>query len=462
MHTPTGPLRDLAVAADTSRGSPSDQFAQPYSLFVKALLGLRHYLVHGRPFERKSPEAIAEYQLKRLQRVVRVAAERVPFYRRRFREVGFEPGDLRSLDDLKRLPILTRRDVKRNFDELWDHERAREAVLMHTSGTTGEPTQFVIPRQQTVIELAYHWRFWVWAGYRPGSRIAAFRHYTPQEGEPISRYARPSNTLFFSVHDMYESRLREYVERFNRFRPWLVRGYPSSLYILAKFALERGLSLHRPRAVLTASETLLPQYRQTIEEAMGAPVFDWYGMNERILTAYQCERRGEYHMSAEAGIAEFLDANGGTGDGSDAKSLVVTGLFNTIMPFIRYEVGDLAVPGTGPCGCGRGLQTIKRFLGRTDDILVTQEGKSITPVRFYTLFEACPQVDQFQVVQVRPDYVEVRIVPNGGFNREVHKQIAVQLRRVVGAVTLEIKRVAQIDPTAAGKRRNVICHASHR
>src|SRR6267142_1383449 len=169
------PQQGVAVARDTSRVALSDQFAQPYSLFVKALLGLRHYLVHGRPFERKTPEAIADYQLKRLQRVVRVAAERVPFYRR----------------------------------------RVREAVLMQTSGTTGEPTQFVIPRQQTVIELAYHWRFWLWAGYRPGSRIAAFRHYTPQESEPISRYERSSNTLFFSVHDMYESRLAEYVDVFN-------------------------------------------------------------------------------------------------------------------------------------------------------------------------------------------------------------------------------------------------------
>lgn len=450
------PVQDSPLAPPVGPTVQSGQFARPYSLPVKALLGTRYYAFRGRRFERKSQEAIAEYQLERLQHVVRVAAERVPFYRHRFREVGFEPGDLKSLDDLKRLPILRRRDLKQHFHDLYDRSRAREAVLMQTSGTTGQPVQFLIPREQTVIELAYHWRFWLWAGYRPGSRVAAFRHYTPREGDPIYRYERSSNTLFFSVHDMYESRLGEYVEAFNRFQPALVRGYPSSVYILAKAAQERGLSLHRPGVVLTASETLLPQYRQTIERAMSAPVFDWYGTNERILTAYQCEYRQEYHMSAEAGIAEFLDLGHGAGNSGAAQSLVLTSLVNTIMPFIRYEIGDLGVPGTGPCPCGRRLPTINRVLGRSDDVLVTHEGKSITPVRFYTVFEKFMQVDQFQIIQLRPDYIKVDIVTNEGFDRVVHKRLAVELARVVGNVTLEIKPVRQIDTTAAGKRRNVV------
>lgn len=462
MKSSLEPFHHSAEATTAGPVIRTNQFARSYTLPVKALLGMRYYVSRARPFERKSREAIADYQLKRLQHVVRVAAERVPFYRRRFREAGFDPGDLKSLDDLKKLPLLKRSDLKQHFDDLYDQARTREAVLMQTSGTTGQPTQFLIPREQTVIELAYHWRFWLWAGYRPGSRVAAFRHYTPNEGEPICRYELSSNTLFFSVHDMCESRLGEYVAAFNRFRPSLVRGYPSSVYILAKFALERGLRLHRPRAVLTASETLLPQYRQTIEQAMGAPVFDWYGTNERILTAYQCEQRREYHMSAEAGIVEFLDLDREAGSPSDARPLVLTSLVNTIMPFIRYEVGDLAVPGTGPCPCGRGLPTINSFLGRTDDVLVTQDGKSITPVRFYTLFETYSQVEQFQVVQVRPDYIVVHIVTNESFDREVHKQLAVQLGRVLGGVTLEIKRVTHIDTTAAGKRRNVISHVARR
>lgn len=437
------------------------QFAPGYSMPAKALRGLRHYLFFARSFQWKSPDEIAHYQLQRLQHVVRVAAERVPFYRQRFRQLGFQPGDLKSLDDLRRLPVLTKRDLKEHFDELYDRSRARDAVLSQTSGTTGQPTQFLLSRQQTAMELAYIWRFWLWAGYRPYARIAAFRHYLPKQGEPISKYERSSNTLFFSVHDLYESRLAEYVEAFNRFGPSLVRGYPSSIYIFANFALEHSLRLHRPRTIITSSETLLPQHRATIEKALGAPVFDWYGTNERILTACQCPLRGPYHINAEAGIAEFVDLDDPEASG-EAKSLVLTGLVNTIMPLIRFDTGDLAIPGAGRCPCGRGLPTIQRFIGRTDDILHTHEGKHISPVRFYTLMEKYPQVDQFQVVQLRPDYIEVRIVPNGNFGREVHKELAVQLARVVGNVTLEIKRVNGIETTAAGKRRNVISHVPHR
>ena len=444
----------------TPLAADSTAFASEFSLLSKALLGLRQYLFVTRSFQWKSADEIAQHQLQRLRQIVRDAVEHVPFYRRRFGEIGFEPGDLKSLDDLKQLPLLTKRELKEHFHALYDHNRAREAVLSQTSGTTGQPMQFLLSREQTVMELAYLWRFWLWAGYRPYARVAAFRHYIPEAGAPISRYERSSNTKYFSVHDMYEARLAEYVDTFNRFRPWLVRGYPSSIYILANFALERGLSLHRPHSILTSSETLLPRHREAIEKAMGAPVFDWYGTNERILTACQCEQRADYHLNAEAGIAEFLDDDAAAAEG--AKKLVLTGLVNTIMPLIRFDVGDLAVPGSGRCTCGRGLPTVKQFLGRTDDILVTHEGKSITPVRFYTLFEKFPQVDQFQIVQVHPDYIEVRIVPNGNFDREGHKQLAVHLARVVGAVTLEIKRVEHIVPTEAGKRRNVISHVTNR
>ena len=463
MSNPTEMLNATAPAAITHAPVSAEQFGKPYRLLTRAALGLRHYLVTGRKFEWQDPEQIAQYQLERLKHVLRVAGERVPFYQWRFHEVGFEPGDLHSLEDLKRLPILTKRELKQHFHELYDRTRVREAVLSQSSGTTAEPTQFLLTRQQTVLELSYEWRFWLWVGYRPYARVAAFRHYIPKEaGAPISKYERVSNMLFFSVHDMYESRLGEYVDAFNRFRPWLVHGYPTSIYIFANHVLEHGLRLHRPRSIVTSSETLLPQHRQTIERALGAPVYDWYGTNERILTACQCERRAEYHMNAEAGIAELLETEGGSGAAGEAKSLVLTGLVNTIMPLIRFDVGDLAVPGTGPCPCGRGLPTIKGFVGRTDDILVTHEGKHVAPVRFYTLFEKYPQVDQFQVVQLKPDFVEVRIVPNGKFTREVHKDLAVDLARVVGAVTLEIKRVEQVQLTAVGKRRNVISHVNRR
>src|SRR5437870_8250177 len=174
---PAEPDQDTAAATWPTPATASDEFARSYSLPVKALLGMRYYLLRTRPFERKSPEAIADYQLHRLQQVVRVAAERVPYYQRRFREVGFQPGDLKSIDDLKRLPLLTRQDLKQHFLELFDRSRAREAVLMQTSGTTGQPTQFLVPREQTIqflvpreqtiSELSYHWRFWMWAGYAP-------------------------------------------------------------------------------------------------------------------------------------------------------------------------------------------------------------------------------------------------------------------------------------------------------
>jgi len=428
-----------------------NQFAAGFSLFGKAWRGWGHYIGAGRAFQWKSADEIAACQFARLRHVVRLAADRVPFYQRRFRDIGFEPGDLRSLDDLRRLPVLTKRDLRDNFHDLFDRTRTREAVLSRTSGTTGEPTQFLLSRDQTVFELAYLWRFWSWAGYRPWARVAAFRHYLPQPGEPISRYDWRSNTLFFSVYDMYESRLAEYVDAFRKFRPEIVRGYPSSIQIFSQFARASGQALPKPRAIITSSETLLPQQRAEIETTLGAPVFDWYGTNERVLTACQCEQRAEYHQNAEAGIAEF----GPPVSGDDARPLILTGLVNTIMPLIRFDPGDLAIPGAKPCPCGRGLPTIKAFVGRTDDILLTHEGKHIPPVRFYTLFEDYPQISQFQVVQSSRDAVTVRLCPQLPAE-PVLGEIRAKLTRYLGdGVQIQFEPAAHLARTANGKTRHV-------
>jgi phenylacetate-CoA ligase len=145
--------------------------------------------------------------------------------------------------------------------------------------------------------------------------------------------------------------------------------------------------------VLASSETLSPEMRLVIEQTLQCPVFDWWGTNERVVTACQCEQRDAYHVNAEGGILELVPVGN-----SGLCRMIGTGLINHAMPLLRYDLGDLAMPATA-CSCGRGLPVIGGILGRTDDLIVTGEGKFIPPVRFYTLFETCDQIRQFQVVR---------------------------------------------------------------
>jgi phenylacetate-CoA ligase len=415
------------------------------------------YLQQLRRSQWELAEELREEQLGRLQLLLREAAEHVPYYKALFHTLGAAPDDFRELSDLARLPVLDRMTVRERFSDFVNpRHNPRRVFEDHTSGSTGVPLRFLLTLEQKAYEMAYSIRFWRWAGYRTGARIAAFRHYIPPtESDPLWKRDRGTNMLFFSVYDMKPANLRAYVEEFNRFQPEFVRGYPSSIYIFAQFASSEGLRVHRPHAVLSSSETLSPEMRSVIEQTLQCPVYDWWGSNERIATACQCEQRGLYHINAEGGILEFLpqqDASGAT-----VYRIIGTGLVNHAMPLIRYDLGDLAIPATKACPCGRGLPGIERILGRVNDLIVTGDQKFIPSVRFYTLFETYEKIRQFQVVQTAPDSVTARLVRARELNEAELVGLRQKLNHFLGdRVAIEFEFVEEIKPEASGKIRNVV------
>jgi phenylacetate-CoA ligase len=415
------------------------------------------YLRELRRTQWLSADNLQALQLRRLRDLLRDAAENVPYYQSLFQKLSATPDDFRQLSDLARLPVLEKQQVRDNPDQFINRRYDKRRLIEdHTSGSTGQPLRFFLTVEQKAYEMAYSIRFWHWAGYRTGARIAAFRHYIPKtETDPLWEHNARLRTLFFSVYDMKPANLRAYVEEFNRFRPQFVRGYPSSIYIFAQFAASEGLRVHTPRAVLSSSETLSPEMRAVIERTLQCPVYDWWGSNERVVTACQCERRGPFHVNGEGGILELVPtANAASEDG---HRMIGTGLINHAMPLIRYDLGDLAVPAKEPCACGRGLPCVERILGRVNDTIVTGEQKYVPSVRFYTLFETHDKVRQFQVVQTEPNAVVVRIVPAHKFNGAETNELRGKLARFLGdAVKIDFELVDHIQPEPSGKIRNVV------
>jgi phenylacetate-CoA ligase len=427
------------------------------ALLSRYLRGGWVYLRELRRTQWLSKDEMHAGQLRRLRALLRDAAANVPYYRSLFQKLGATPDDFRALSDLSRLPVLEKQQVRENPDQFVNRRCDRSRLIEdHTSGSTGEPLRFLLTVEQKAHEMAYAIRFWRWAGYRTGARIAAFRHYIPRrQTDPLWQHDKRTRTLFFSVYDMKPANLRAYVEGFNRFQPEFVRGYPSSIYIFAQFAASEGLPIHAPRAVLSSSETLSPEMRAVIERVLRCPVYDWWGTNERVVTACQCERRGPLHVNAEGGILELAPPTDNAGE--SGHRMIGTGLINHAMPLIRYDLGDLAIPGGEPCGCGRGLPCVERILGRVNDTLITGEQKYIPSVRFYTLFETHDQVRQFQVVQTAPNAVVVRIVPARNFNGAETNELRGKLARFLGdAVKIDFELVDQIKPEPSGKIRNVV------
>jgi phenylacetate-CoA ligase len=176
-----------------------------------------------------------------------------------------------------------------------------------------------------------------------------------------------------------------------------------------------------------------------------------------VLTACQCERRQSYHISSSTGIAEYLDLDPRREGPAEAASLVVTTLVNTVMPLIRYRVGDLVFRQDGVCECGRSLPLLRSILGRVNDIIITGDHRYVSPVRFYVLFQEFDMVRQFQIVQGAPDEILVRIDRLREMNASERQLLDDKLRRLLGdRVRIEIEFVDEIQPERSGKVRNVI------
>jgi len=328
-------------------------------------------------------EELVKFQKRALRSLVEHAYRNVPFYHEVFRKSGLNPSDIRTIDDLRKLSVLTKDDVRRNFHRLIaKNYRYFKPGMAFTSGSTGKPLEFYLDQATREWEYAAQWRQIFWGGVRNvNAKIATFRGdfvFEYGKTERVAKWHGLHKELIFNTYLLDPPHIRRMVEILNEFKPEVIRGYPHAVYMVARIISEEGLELSfRPRMIQTSSEFMPKHMRETIEAAFDSKIFDWYGQSEYVVSAGQCEH-GTYHQTMETGIAVVIEDDWGF------ERLVGTSLWNYSMPFINYEVGDIVKIPTEPrsCECGRGLLIIDTIEGRVNDIILTPSGKAISGAAF--------------------------------------------------------------------------------
>ena len=317
-------------------------------------------------------ERLLEYQCQRLRHLLKHCYENVPYYTEIFDKNRLKPDDIKTIEDLKLLPILTKECVRNNFNKLMAKKVKKfDPIVSHTSGSTGTALEFYLDRDTNILEFATIWRFWNWTGYRFGDKFADLRGRVIQGKKPWMIDYR-LRSLNLSSFRLTRDVVKDYATQLRKFKPKIIRGYPSSISLFAKWLQEDGIDDIQPVAVVTSAETLLAPQRQDIEEVFNCKVYDWYGIMERVAAIGQCEY-GNYHINSEYGIVEILDENGNPVQNGERGEIIATSLHNHAMPFIRYRTNDLAVADDDgkKCECGRGLPLVKSIFGRVEDFVVT-------------------------------------------------------------------------------------------
>jgi putative adenylate-forming enzyme len=416
-------------------------------------------------------EKLQAHQASALRAIRAHAVAHSPFYRR------LHAGKTaRAFTDL---PVVTKRMVMDHFDELVTDravrledvrrhlasERAGESFLGRywvaaTSGTTGSPGVFVHDRREWLTVLASYARANDWAHVRAGLthrlRLAVVSSRTPWHQSAL--VGRTLESPFVQALRLDATApLKETLEQLDRFQPESLVGYASMLRLLANEQI--GGRLHiRPLAAMSASEVLTAESRERIRRAWGVNAFDVYAATEPAGIASECEQHTGLHLYEDLVLTEIVDEeNRAVPAGTFGAKVLVTVLFRTTQPLIRYEISDRVAAVEGVCACGRPFLRIASVEGRQEDVLTMARGvqgttAKVHPNVFHEPLDVLP-VGAWQVVQTGPAAVRILVTEANGIDDEaVIGAVRSSLRRVgVSEATVRIERVREIPRTALGK-----------
>ncbi len=403
------------------------------------------YLAQLEANEKKSRDELLHDQQQAVRRLLAYAQQHVPYYRDR----NCSPENLADW------PVLEKQTVAAAPEKLLSDEFPRETLMeLHTSGTTGTPLAVRFSEDYHQLEMAFRWRHKAWAGapfLSSGAYVSGHPVVPPNQAQPpFWRVDKAEKRLLCSSYHLAPRHLPSYIDALAKFAPDFVHGYPSSLYVLAQSMMETGAVHIRPKAVFTASETLLDFQRAAIEQAFDAKAFNWYGNSEMTCNIIQCAA-GNLHYRTDYGVLE-LAADG---------TMIVTGLNNRAMPLVRYRVGDVAAAREGVCPCGCAFPLIERIVGRVEDYVRTPDGRLIG--RLDHLFKDVRHVREAQIVQQQTDELILRIVKAPGYGEQDENIVLAEARQRLGdGMKIRFEYVDALERTAGGKVRFIVSHLPRR
>jgi len=406
---------------------------------------------------------LEKFQLIRLKKLLQHANDNVPFYHRMFKKLDFIPDELTNVNELSKLPILTKEIIRENFDELYARNYPKKDLIPNsTGGSTGTPMTFFVNRRWKTCNEAAAYRGWSWSGYELGDKMVHLwsAHQDLKDQNKIITKIRNHTFRIIKLNtfDLTQENMQEYSKILRKFKPKAILSYASSAYIMSQYIEKSGIEDIRPEAIITTADTLFDYKRKTIERAFGCQVFDSYSGRDTSLQAIECHEHSGYHLSIENAVVEYLRDNEHVASGETGK-IILTDLCNYAMPFIRYEIGDLGVPSDDKCPCGRTLPIMKSIKGRILDTIVTPEGKMLTGMFFIALFPDyhIKGIEEYQIIQKRKDKLLIKLVKGENFSdADLNLYVNIIKKNVGDQMEIEIQFVEKIEPTKSGKHRPVI------
>ncbi len=399
-------------------------------------------------------------QWKRLKDILEYSYENVPFYKNTFDSLDIHPTDIHTKEDLLKLPVLTREDIRNNLEELKSTQGFRRSYRRQTSGSSGSPLHLAKDSECSAAMDAVMFRNYRWYGIELGQKEARYW------GSPLSLTGRVKvglkdyllNRIRFSPFDVSESACRSFVDELRRFAPDYIYGYAQTIYRFAEFVLKADIDLSdlAAKAVIVTGEMISLDQIERIKEAFKCPVSNEYGCTEVGIIAMTCSH-DRMHLMADNLFVEFMN-NGKHSEPGEEGEIIVTELYGRLMPLIRYQVGDVGYCDDGVCSCGRGLPLVGGIKGRNDEFILCANGKQIDPIIFEYILADVPdrygRILQFRITQEKGFKLNIEAVYEGRDFQAMIRLIQERLQRAVGPeFDIAFFAMETIQAEASGKLR---------
>lgn len=353
-------------------------------------------------------------QLEKLKKVVTLVYERVPHYRKKFEEAKVKPEDIKSLEDVVRLPFTTKEDLFVDYPYGLLAVPLEEVVRLHTSsGTTGKPKALFFTKKDIDAQAELIARNLVMTGTTRGDVLQNSMTYGLFTGALVMHYG--AEKLGVLVIPAGPGNTERQIELMKTFGTTCFHMTPSYALYVASVILNKGLDPRRDlklkRAYLGA-EPYTEETRKKIEELLGIDVYNCYGLSEMggPGVGFECVYKKGLHIWEDAFLVEIVNPE--TGDPvkeGEIGELVLTSLNREGMPLIRYRTRDLTFFFTEPCACGRTHRRISRILGRADDMFIVR-GVNIFPQQIEAVLMGIKGVAQnYQIVLENYDEMIVKV-----------------------------------------------------
>ena len=403
---------------------------------------------------------LIEVQNTRLRRLIRFAGAHIKYYQEVFGEAGVDPGKITTVEDLAKVPILTKQQLKGRF---WDFlpRDLPPCRVSRTSGSTGTPVCILSDRNSRCCNSAavIRYRRALGIGLFGGAIVTPLKtartpprkeHWTFVQGVHKTYYVNPytENTMDIAAAGNTLTSLNG---------PALI-GITPAIRKLAHCVRDGILPEFRPGIIIPVGEVLTEAVRRLLETVFQAGVADTYACNEAGDVAWQCLEGGHYHINIDNVIVEVIKDGKPAGPGQIGE-VVITNLNRYAMPIIRYQNGDLARLSTQDCPCGCKLPMIAEIIGRCGEDISLPTGR-IVPWNELKSPMNHPHIRQFQIIQNAQGGLVIKYVKEPKSDKMVLDELLKsRYRRLLNnALPIETACVDMIDPDPSGKSKLVVSY----